>query len=396
MNKIEEQYLKSEHKIEAYDVYLSAFRAKGTRRVLACCRLYDGEKFVSDNFVISDFQSDKTEAMLELLNRILEKNEQIDLFTVRVSNKTFGKLLQNAAFEDESSQYFSYISRFKELLGNREVIVVVPNWCTATKKDYEIEDLAKELYLKIPSRRSFLDFCAKKNWTEEGFEQDLWDLLFENGWRDKDGRYCDDWRSLAGVCNSILRTGKNAKYGKVKLKAKGVIVEKKRLAPNYICYTDGSCDNYSTHKAGGSAYIVVNTATGELEKVKTHHCLHTTNNRMEMLAIISAVNYCPKGSVIEVRSDSKYAIKMFRYTDWEIGSDIKNTDLIKLYRKCAKDKLVILTWVKGHNGDDLNEQADCLAFGAYEQALKENGLPMAPEKYRAMRRGKQTVFETEN
>ena len=117
---------------------------------------------------------------------------------------------------------------------------------------------------------------------------------------------------------------------------------------------------------------------------------------MEMLAIISAVNYCPKDSVIEVRSDSKYALKMFRYTDWEIGADIKNPDLIKLYRKCAKDKLVILTWVKGHNGDDLNEQADCLAFGAYEKALKENGLPMAPEKYRVLRRGKQTVFETDN
>ena len=40
--------------------------------------------------------------------------------------------------------------------------------------------------------------------------------------------------------------------------------------------------------------------------------------------------------------------------------------------------------------------AACLAFGAYEKALKENGLPMAPEKYRALRRGKQTVFETDN
>lgn len=187
-----------------------------------------------------------------------------------------------------------------------------------------------------------------------------------------------------------------AKEMKAKDKNSKKDLRRERLIPNYICYTDGSCDNYSTHKAGGSAYIVVNTATGELEKVKTHHCLHTTNNRMEMLAIISAVNYCPKGSVIEVRSDSKYALKMFRYTDWEIGADIKNPDLIKLYRKCAKDKLVILTWVKGHNGDDLNEQADCLAFGAYEKALKENGLPMAPEKYRAMRRGKQTVFETDN
>lgn len=396
MKKIEEQYLKSEHKVKAYDVYLSAFRPREARRVLACCRLYDGDKFICDNFTISEFQSDKIEIMFEMLNRILAENEQIDLFTIRVSNKTFGKLLQNAAFEDESSRYFSYVSKYKELLGKREAIIVIPNWCTATKKDYEVEDLAKKLYFKIPSRKTFLDFCIKKNWIEEGFSKDLWKLLFEIGWKNKDGNYCEDWRTLAGTYNSVLRTGENAKYGKVKPKSKDIVVEKKRLAPNYICYTDGSCDNYSTHKAGGSAYIVVNTSTGELEKVKTHHCLHTTSNRMEMLAIISAVNYCPKGSVIEVRSDSKYALKMFRYTDWEIGVDIKNPDLIKLYRKCAKDKLVILTWVKGHNGDDLNEQADCLAFSAYEKALKENGLPMAPEKYRAMRRGKQTVFETDN
>ena len=217
---------------------------------------------------------------------------------------------------------------------------------------------------------------------------------------DEKSKRCLDIQQKAEEIREINENKKLHKSIAKEMKAKDKNSKKdlrmERLVPNYICYTDGSCDNYSTHKAGGSAYIVVNTATGELEKVKTHHCLHTTNNRMEMLAIISAVNYCPKGSAIEVRSDSKYALKMFRYTDWEIGADIKNTDLIKLYRKCAKDKLVILTWVKGHNGDDLNEQADCLAFGAYEKALKENGLPMAPEKYRAMRRGKQTVFETDN
>lgn len=396
MKKIEEQYLRSEHKVKAYDVYLSSYRMKSARRVLVYCRLYDGDKFISDHFAVNDVKSDKIEIMFELLNNVLEGNEQIDLFTLRVPNKTFAKIVQNAEFEDSSSQYAAYISRYKELLGKREVIVVIPNWCTATKKDYEVVEFAKDLYTKIPSRRMFEDYCAKKNWIEEGFARDLWKLLCNHGWKQKDGCYPKDWRTLAGTFNSVLRTGKNAKYGKVESKTEVVVLEKKRLMPNYICYTDGSCDNYSTHKAGGSAYIVVNTSTGELEKIKTHHCLHTTSNRMEMLAIISAVNYCPKGSVIEVRSDSKYALKMFRYTDWEIGQDIKNPDLIKLYRKCAKDKLVILTWVKGHNGDDLNEQADCLAFGAYEKALKENGLPMAPEKYRVLRRGKQTVFETDN
>lgn len=215
---------------------------------------------------------------------------------------------------------------------------------------------------------------------------------------DENSRRCLDVQQKAEDIREINENKELRKSIDKEMKAKDknsrIDLRKERLVPNYICYTDGSCDNISYHKAGGAAYIVVNTTTGEIEKVKTHHCLHTTNNRMEMLAILSAVNACPKGSVIEVRSDSKYALKMFRYTDWEIGADIKNPDLIKLYRKCAKDKLVILTWIKGHNGDDLNEQADCLAFGAYEQALKENGLPLAPEKYRAMRRARQTIFET--
>ena len=190
-----------------------------------------------------------------------------------------------------------------------------------------------------------------------------------------------------------LRDGKDAKCGKVVRKVVARKKKEKKL-PDYICYTDGSCDNLSYHKAGGSAYIVVNTSTGEIEKAKTYHRLHTTNNRMEMLAIVSAVNACPKGSTIEIRTDSMYSIKMFQNTKWKITKYVKNPDLIQKYRDCAMGKKVILTWVKGHNGDDLNEQADCLAFGAYEQALKENGLPLAPEKYRAMRRGKQTIFET--
>ena len=115
---------------------------------------------------------------------------------------------------------------------------------------------------------------------------------------------------------------------------------------------------------------------------------------MEMLAIISAVNYCPKGSHIVVVSDSKYAIKMVKFTNWESGDNIKNPDLIKMYRKCAEGKDIRLEWIKGNGKDNMNVQADCLAFRAYERALEENNLPMAPEKYRAQRRGKLTLEET--
>lgn len=144
--------------------------------------------------------------------------------------------------------------------------------------------------------------------------------------------------------------------------------------PVYECWTDGSCDNVSSHRAGGAAYIVVNADSGEIERVRTYRRLGTTNNRMEMLAVISAVNYCPEGSQITIHTDSKYTIKMFQYTNWQPSLTTKNVDLISLYRKVCKGKNVRFDWVKGHNGDDMNEQADALAFHAYERVLEENGL----------------------
>lgn len=54
MKKIEEKYLESEHQVRAYDVYLSSYRVKGANRVLACSRLYDGDKFIRDNFLVNE------------------------------------------------------------------------------------------------------------------------------------------------------------------------------------------------------------------------------------------------------------------------------------------------------------------------------------------------------
>lgn len=251
-----------------------------------------------------------------------------------------------------------------------------------------------------PSYQEFCNYCKKTGWTEEGFDKALWDFLESKNWLTKKGMKPKTWQSLANSYNTFVRKNDDrflpVKELKSKKREEAMRDEegRKEYAGHYICYTDGSCDNYSAHKAGGSAYIVINSDTGEIEKVKSYHRLGTTNNRMEMLAIISAVNYCPKGSHIVVVSDSKYAIKMFRYTNWEIGDNIKNPDLIKMYRECADGKDVRLSWVKGHGDDDMNIQADCLAFRAYERALVENNLPMAPEKYRVQRRGKLILEET--
>ena len=132
----------------------------------------------------------------------------------------------------------------------------------------------------------------------------------------------------------------------------------------YDCYTDGSCNNLSANKEGGAAYLILLNGKEILRRSKA--LIHTTNNRAEMLAIISAVKRCPIGADIVIHTDSKYAIFSFGHRK-RISDSVKNSDLIHLYRKEAAQKKVTFEWVKGHNGDRYNEIVDSMANGEYNK-----------------------------
>lgn len=136
----------------------------------------------------------------------------------------------------------------------------------------------------------------------------------------------------------------------------------------YDCYTDGSCNNLSANKEGGAAYLILLNGKEILRRSKA--LIHTTNNRAEMLAIISAVKRCPIGADIVIHTDSKYAIFSFGHRK-RIFDSVKNSDLIHLYRKEAAQKKVTFEWVKGHNGDRYNEIVDSMANGEYNK-MKES------------------------
>ena len=136
----------------------------------------------------------------------------------------------------------------------------------------------------------------------------------------------------------------------------------------YDCYTDGSCNNLSANKEGGAAYLILLSGKEILRRSKA--LIHTTNNRAEMLAIISAVKRCPIGADIVIHTDSKYAIFSFGHRK-RISDSVKNSDLIHLYRKEAAQKKVTFEWVKGHNGDRYNEIVDSMANGEYNK-MKES------------------------
>lgn len=408
MKKIEEKYIRTKFEVVAYDIYVSNV-CKGKKGPCSSAYLVlkDG-KIIEKSSYFADPISKVRAQMIAITRAMRKYYDSANLITVHLpENAPYYSILESGEEVTNDTKSGDIVLSFRKMAENIEVIFEVAKWYTADKYNTQVEDMAKAEYEKNfrdpgdkPTYQEFCDYCKKTGWIEEGFDDALWNFLESKKWLTKKGTKPNTWQSLANAYNPTIRKNDDRFMSVDELKNKKrkeamrEEVENNKCTGHYICYTDGSCDNYSTHRAGGSAYIVINAETGEIEKVKSYYTLGTTNNRMEMLAIISAVNYCPKGSHIVVVSDSKYAIKMFKFTNWEIRDNIKNPDLIKMYRKCAEGKDIRLDWIKGHGKDNMNVQADCLAFRAYERALEENNLPMAPEKYRAQRIGKLTLEET--
>ncbi len=100
----------------------------------------------------------------------------------------------------------------------------------------------------------------------------------------------------------------------------------------------------------------------------------TTNNRMELMAAIVALEALIKPCCVKLYSDSKYLVDAFnkKWIDswiqkgWKRGKneEVKNIDLWKRLLEAKKPHDVEFIWVKGHNGDEMNERCDRLATAA--------------------------------
>lgn len=138
----------------------------------------------------------------------------------------------------------------------------------------------------------------------------------------------------------------------------------------YIAYTDGGCQNTSIYGEGGSSYLIIHN--GEVVKTASKGFLRTTSNRMEMLAIISAVCSIPEGSDLLVYSDSQYAINTLS----GFWKPQKNRDLIFQYNERAKKlSSISFRWLKGHNGDKYNEMVDSMCTDSIKKIVDAHNLP---------------------
>ena len=130
----------------------------------------------------------------------------------------------------------------------------------------------------------------------------------------------------------------------------------------YIAYTDGSCDNLDPRRPGGAAYIIFNEDKS-LYKKTSKGFLGTTNNRMELLAIISVVNSLPKGSAVTIYTDSQYCILACKSKNPK-----KNKDLVGLFHRLAgKLSELKFEWVRGHAGNIYNEECDRMANSEFQK-----------------------------
>lgn len=129
-------------------------------------------------------------------------------------------------------------------------------------------------------------------------------------------------------------------------------------------YTDGSC--MKNPGPGGWAAVIFENGK---EFCLTGFDPATTNNRMELMGVIRGLEAIDRGRVV-VFSDSKYVVdgankwvNGWKNKGWKQGERMrKNYDLWQMLLDAkARHELVIFQWVKGHNGNVLNERADALA-----------------------------------
>lgn len=144
--------------------------------------------------------------------------------------------------------------------------------------------------------------------------------------------------------------------------------------PKVTIYTDGACfPNNGTGQGGWGAVIFHNNEKKEI--YGGDDC--TTNNKMEMLACIRALESIPEKASITLKTDSKYLVNGMKFwvagwkrKNWvtQSGEAVKNREMWERLDHLCRHHVVDWKWIKGHAGNTHNERADQLACQGKEEA----------------------------
>ena len=133
-------------------------------------------------------------------------------------------------------------------------------------------------------------------------------------------------------------------------------------------YTDGSC--LGNPGNGGWAAIIIKD--GKKTQIKGSK-KNTTNNQMELLAPIKALKKIPKGSKVQIFTDSKYVksgitewIHNWKKNGWKTANKqpVKNKELWTKLDLLTNEFEIDWNWVKAHSTDKLNNEVDLIARDA--------------------------------
>ena len=172
----------------------------------------------------------------------------------------------------------------------------------------------------------------------------------------------DVWKYIRSLNSQPARSGKPI----INKKSKSAITFS---GDTIIIYTDGACTG-NPGKGGYGAVII----DGDRRKELSSGYKLTTNNRMEMMGAIAALESLPSNSKVKLHTDSKYIVdavvkgwaKKWQRNGWKRNSKemAKNPDLWQEILDLCKIHDVEFIWVKGHAGIPENERCDRLAVAA--------------------------------
>ena len=145
------------------------------------------------------------------------------------------------------------------------------------------------------------------------------------------------------------------------------------MSAKVVIYTDGACRG----NPGPGGWGVVMSSQGQ-NKTLQGYAPDTTNNRMELIAVIEGLRALKRPCKIELNTDSKYVLQgindwvhNWKRNGWKTAArkPVKNVDLWQQLDDESQRHEVDWRWVKGHSGIAGNEQADQLANEAIDAAL---------------------------
>ena len=153
-------------------------------------------------------------------------------------------------------------------------------------------------------------------------------------------------------------------------------------------YTDGAArDNPDGPGGYGTVLEYIDTKGNLHTRELSKGYRRTTNNRMELMAVIAGLEALNRPCQVQVYSDSKYVVDAFNQhwidgwikKGWKRGKNepVKNPDLWKRLLEAKAPHQVEFIWVKGHDGHPQNERCDTLATQAAdgEELAEDEGNP---------------------